>query len=463
MAKAAPIPVTILTGFLGSGKTTLLNHLLTQNHGRRIAIVENEFGEVGVDNALVVGATEEIVEMNNGCLCCTVREDLVSALGKLLTRRDRFDYVIIETSGLADPGPVMTTFLLDEAMQAGFQVDAIVTVVDAAHLRQHLGSSPECSRQIGFADVILLNKTDLVPPADLDALERDIRAVNRFATLHRTVRGAVPPSRIVGLRAFDLANKQAFDGALFAEDPPFSWAARFQLAAGDHELLFASDPHDHQGIALLPLNGPRDDAFIAAQAEATALFDGDPVRRTPGETLAPMPFKQRLAIGPGPTRYPLLIPRDGWYGLFAGHDMGPYAFSLLRDGTAISPTSVRTWEDDGSHAGAATPPSAHRHDATVKSVGILERRPVDGDLLSTWLGTLLQHRGADIYRMKGVFNVAGSTHRFIFQGVHMLFEGKADRPWRAGEERLSQFVFIGRNLDRSELERGFRSCLAFTT
>lgn len=456
---AQPIPVTILTGFLGSGKTTLLNHLLTQKTGLRIAVIENEFGSVSIDSGLVISATEEVIELNNGCICCAVRDDLASAARSLMNRREQIDAVVIETSGLADPGPVMTTFILEKDLQESFQIDAVVTVVDALHLDRHLGNSPECERQIGFADVVVLNKTDLVSPADLDALEKRIREVNRVARIHRTERGVLAPSKVVGQRAFDLDNKTAFDGTLLQseDDRPYSWAAHYRLQPGVYTFDFQKDAYDHQGIVLLSLHSGSEASLNQAKLDATSIFEGDPVRREPGANLAPMPFKQRLSLpGPG-TQYPVVIQRAGDYALFGGHAMSAYGFNLkTSEGTVVEPRWVQEWEDDGSHSGQG----GHRHDPTVRSVVIVDPRPVDGDLLSTWLGTLLQKRGNDIYRMKGIFNVEGVDKRFIFQGVHMLFEGKADRAWMPGEERKSQMVFIGKNLDRRELEMGFRTCLA---
>jgi G3E family GTPase len=175
------IPVTVLTGFLGSGKTTLLNRILTEQHGKRIAVIENEFGEIGIDQALVINADEEVFEMNNGCICCTVRGDLIRILGNLMKRRDKFDHILVETTGMADPGPVAQTFFVDEDMSELFRLDGIVTLVDAKHFQLHVDDSAECRQQVAFADVLVLNKSDLVPGEELDALERRVRGMNAMA------------------------------------------------------------------------------------------------------------------------------------------------------------------------------------------------------------------------------------------------------------------------------------------
>ena len=198
------IPVTVLTGYLGAGKTTLLNRILTEPHGKKFAVVVNEFGEVGIDNDLVVGADEEVFEMNNGCICCTVRGDLIRIIEGLMRRKGRFDGIIVETTGLADPAPVAQTFFVDQDVSEKTRLDAVITVVDAKWLGERLKDAPEARNQIAFADVIILNKIDLVSADELATVEAQIRAINPYATLHKTERSAVNLEAVLGRNAFDL-------------------------------------------------------------------------------------------------------------------------------------------------------------------------------------------------------------------------------------------------------------------
>ncbi|HEY8565979.1 MAG TPA: GTP-binding protein [Beijerinckiaceae bacterium] len=198
------IPVTVLTGYLGAGKTTLLNRILTEEHGKRYAVIVNEFGEIGIDNDLVVNADEEVFEMNNGCICCTVRGDLIRILDGLMKRRGKFDAIIVETTGLADPAPVAQTFFVDQDVSDAARLDAVVTVADAKWLSDRLKDAPEAKNQIAFADVIILNKIDLVSEEDLKAVEGRIRAINPYAKLHRAKNAQVPIAEVLDRKAFDL-------------------------------------------------------------------------------------------------------------------------------------------------------------------------------------------------------------------------------------------------------------------
>ncbi len=447
------IPLTILTGFLGSGKTTLLNRILAEHHGQRIAIIENEFGEIGIDSGLILSSEEEIHEMNNGCICCTVRGDLIRILGRLLQRRDKFDRIIIETTGLADPAPVVQTFLADDEMKATYQVDGVVTVVDSRHLSLHIEDSDECQEQIAFADLILLNKVDLVAESDLPALEGRIRAINGAARILRTTQCNIPIQNVIDVGGFDLQRALRTRPAFLDPEYPFEWSGSYALPAGVHALRLEEGPDPALSIAILAQTELTNSEVLKLRERAMILFSDEPIAMAPGSTLIPSPCHFSLELSKnGPKEFLLEIPADGRYTLFLQHHPSEFQMQLhTSSGTTLEPEDSHEFNP------------GHEHDSTVSSVGIAVSGIVSRPIFNFWISNLVRSRGADLFRMKGVLNVepteGGSSSKVVFHGVHMIVESLPEVDWLDHEERTNQLVFIGRNLDRAELNEGFRACL----
>ncbi|KAK0597160.1 hypothetical protein LWI29_022334 [Acer saccharum] len=364
------IPATIITGFLGSGKTTLLNHILTADHGKRIAVIENEYGEVDIDGSLVAAKTtgaEDIIMLNNGCLCCTVRGDLVRMISELVTKKKgKFDHIVIETTGLANPAPIIQTFYAEDSIFNDVKLDGVVTLVDAKHAGFHLdevkpkGVVNEAIEQIAYADRIIVNKTDLVSEPQVASLVERIKNINRMAYLKHTEFGKVNLDYVLGIGGFDLERIESSVNAEVEKEDHHDH--------GHHD----HDHHDHHD------------------------HDHD------------------------------------HHGHEHDHKHGQH---------------------DNHHS------HDHTHDPGVSSVSIVCEGSLDLEKANMWLGTLLLERSEDIYRMKGLLSVEGMNERFVFQGVHDIFQGSPDRLWGPDEPRMNKIVFIGKNLDAQELEKGFKSCL----
>jgi len=320
--KAPKIPVTVITGYLGSGKTTLLNHILSGQQDRKVAVIVNEFGEVGIDGQLIVqGDDEQLIEFNNGCLCCTVRGDLIETIGRLQERAGELDAIMIETTGLADPAPVASTFFISEEIRASTRLDAFVTVVDAVNLEKNLEQSVEAQEQVAFADIVLINKTDLASAEALDRVERRVRSLNPLATIHRCEQGIVDLALILNSNAFQLDAK-------LQVDPEF---------LGDHE---------------------------------------------------------------------------------------------------------------------------HEHDPAIASFVLRESRPIDMNRFMSWITPMLQEQGDRVLRTKGVFNAHSFNERVVFQSVRMLTTMNRFTAWESSDVRGSEYVVIGRHLDREAFTEGFSRCVA---
>jgi G3E family GTPase len=372
--------------------------------------------------------------------------------------------VLIETTGLADPGPVAQTFFVDEDLREEFQLDAIVALVDAAHIAGQLASVPTAADQIGFADVLLLNKIDLVSEAQLARTERELRAINGTARIVRSHMAELPLAQVLDLGAFDLDRALAVDAAFLQPQQPFEWAGSYTLAAGQHVVHTGSQPHEHGhdhdhehhhdhahdhdhaaglkevGVVVLQASEPGMAGIELLVPAAAAAFAQASDRLSSGAKLE-TGRHQRLQLG-AHADFQLQIPAAGNWVLFCEHAPAEFGFSL--------PRAQLTGEGEY---------GSHHHESEITSIGIEDARPLNAEKVNEWLSYLLQSRGQDILRMKGVLNFRGEQRRYVFHGVHMIFDGQLERPW-GDAARLNRLVFIGRKLDRAELEAGFESCIA---
>ena len=442
------VPVTILTGFLGSGKTTLLNRILSEQHGKRIAVIENEFGEVGIDQALVINAEEEIFEMANGCICCTVRGDLIRVLGNLMKRRDKFDYVVVETTGLADPGPVAQTFFMDDEISSEFSLDGIITLVDTFHINQQLGRSDESTEQIAFADVIVLNKTDLVKETELDKLEARLRKMNKMAKFIRSEMANVPINSVLDKSAFNLDQALIRRPTFLEPEYPFEWTGIYPTKSGKYKIIMSEGPDPSMSL-VVELGQNTDDLSLRNGAErCVRLYAEDAETIEPGEIIPKGKHVNLNLESLGQKEFFIEIEKDTKIGLFAQHTAEEFNMKLIEvDNNDEVPVEIeRTWV------------AQHEHDDEVDSFSIEKDGDLDEQKLQAWISKLLREKGVDIFRMKGFLSIAGESNRFVFQGVHMIFSGKPDRPW-GSLPRRNQLVFIGRNLDEKEMRKGFEDCL----
>ena len=353
------------------------------DHGKRIVVIENEFGEVDIDSELVAiqdDAEEDILLLNNGCLCCTVRGDLVDMLGTLVTeRKGQFDHILIETTGLANPAPIIQTFYLEPDLLDTLRLDGVVTLVDSKYAMRHLdeekpeGVVNEALEQVAFADRLVMNKTDLVTEAQLRSIESRVKTINNLATVQRAEKAQVDLDFVLGIGGFDLERVQ--------------------------DVIEPEPEHEHE----------HEHSHSHSHSHSEEKCE-DPACDDPSHSHS--------------------------------HSHG--------DASAEAECDV-CGEHGHSH-------SHHEHDDAVTSVSLSADGEVDLDKVNDWLGVLLNDRWQDLFRMKGVLAIEGCDDRYVFQGVHALFEGMPDRPWEDGETRTSRLVFIGKQLNRTELEAGFQAC-----
>ena len=366
-----------------------------------------------------------------------------------MKRRDKFDYIMIETTGMADPGPVAQTFYVDDDMQAKLHLDGIVTLVDAKHIWEHIDDSDEAKEQVAFADVILLNKIDLVAPDDLERLEARIKSMNSLAKIYRSRDAAVEMDKILNVGGFNLDRALDIDPKFMEPEYPFEWSGIYQLKAGNCEWVMGEGPDPTMGAALLPLANRGLAAQEATLMEAVLTFSEDEQALAAGEMmrLGKGQYNELALNESGETVFNVAIPEPGYYMLFTEHHPDEFDARLRFAQSTLDPLETREYKPD------------HEHDEEVTSVGITLAGDLQLEKLNGWLSQLLRERGQDIFRMKGVLSLRGWDKRFVFQAAHMLFDGRPDRPW-GRDLRQNKMIFIGRNLDRAALENRFRQCLA---
>ncbi len=445
-----PIPVTVLTGFLGSGKTTLLNDILRTQHGQRIAVIVNEFGEIGIDQALVIGVDESIFEINNGCLCCTVRGDLLGMLNNLRQRSDVLDWVLIETTGLAHPGPVAQTFFTIEEVQSEFALDGVVTLIDANHIDHQLATSEVAQQQVMFGDVLLLNKIDLVSPSDLLAIEDRLQRLNPAARIVRYEPGQTALDGLRHIGGFDVDRALARSPHFLAPEYPFDWGAYFELESGTYALCLDLVPEPRMNAVLFPMSAAAGcNSLDTAAEQAFRQFASQPVVLIPGDRLYPGRARWQLRLDrPGAKTFVVSIAKAGTYALFLQGRPGTATTNSLRStacGQPIVPVA-------GQHFHLS---DNHHHDEAIQSVHVAVDEALNFDQINRCLQELLFEYGDHLLRMKGVLHIVDRRERFVFHGVHRMFDGRPDRFWQPDERRQSRLVFIGRGLSRRRIKKGF--------
>ena len=432
---------------------------MSEGHGKRIAVIENEYGEVGIDQGLVINADEEVFEMSNGCICCTVRGDLIRVLGNLMKRRDKFDYVLVETTGLADPGPVAQTFFMDDEIREEFALDGIVTLVDAAHIDQQLERSNESSEQVAFADVLILNKSDLVSEDRLVKLESRLRDMNSMARIVRSTQADVSVETVLNLSAFDLDQILERKPTFLEPEYPFEWTGVYELKQGHYEISLEDGPDPTMSFVAITDQGTNDEALKEGAEKCVRLYASEPISKKPGDTIT---VNQHITLqleSEGKKVFPLRIEKPQTIGLFTQHTAEEFNIKVNSTGSndnntaesnsipsVIPSTKERVWA------------AAHEHDDEVGSIAIERLGNVDPNKINDWIGRLLAEKGIDIFRTKGFISYANEPRKVVFQGVHMLFTAQPGKEW-GNEPRHNQLVFIGRNLDEKQMQKEFDQCL----
>lgn len=444
------IPVTLVVGFLGSGKTTFINNILHGDHGKKIAVIENEFGEVGIDDELLKGGDDLFVEMNNGCICCTMKGDLVESLEKLLEKTNEFEHIVIEATGMANPGPIIETFFSSESLSEKFNLDSVIGLVDCAHYDLNISKFEKEEEvafydQIVFSETILLNKSDLVSEDEMNKIELSVSERNPHAKIFKTTNSEIDLNLVMGQNSFDLEKVESSLPKDSGVEYPFSWGGVVNLKAGFFKLKFE---HTHHPEKLVFFKIDEEEINDQMISYASSIFFSPLRRAKSGENLN---VDEQISLefdGHSGGQFILDIEFDGNYAFFLTDSPGHLKMSLKN----------RTEEELSFNQTKSFSKMKHFHGDQVNSVSFQFEGEINPNSFQMFLNVLFSQYRDEIYRSKGILNFSGNPQRVIFQGVYSSLKFDHGREW--GEDKpYNKIVFIGKGLIGPSLEAGLKNCL----
>lgn len=448
------IPVTLVVGFLGSGKTTFINNILNGDHGKKIAVIENEFGEVGIDEEILTGSDDLLVEMSNGCICCSMRGDLVESLSNLLAKSKDFEHIVIEATGMANPGPIIETFFSSDILSESFTLDSVIGLVDTAHFKKNVKKFEHSEQiafydQIAFSETILMNKIDMIEANELEEIKRDVLKRNPNVSLIDTVNAEVNLDRVMGTRSFDLQRIEDSMPKSSGVEYPFSWSGVINLKAGFYKFNLGHVHHNERLVFFKVDSEEFSDKMISY---ASSIFFSPQRRAKRGATLS---VDENILLD--------------FEGAHSGSNIldiefeGSYAFFLTDNPSHLQLGIIDREENDISFDSTKSYKKAqHSHGDEVNSISLEFEGALNPQSFEMFLNVLYSQYKDEIYRSKGVLHFVGNPQRVLFQGVYSSLKFDHGRDW-ADSEKVNKIVFIGKGLIGSSLEAGLKNCVVEET
>ncbi|WP_372652168.1 GTP-binding protein [Halobacteriovorax sp.] len=448
------IPVTLVVGFLGSGKTTFINNILNGDHGKKIAVIENEFGEIGIDDEILTGSDDLFVEMSNGCICCSMRGDLVESLSKLLSKSKDFEHIVIEATGMANPGPIIETFFSSEELSASFSLDSVVGLVDGAHFKMNVEKFENNEQiafydQIAFSESILLNKVDMIDQTEIERIKESILKRNPHVSVIETTQAKVDLSKVMGKKSFDFSMVEKTMPESTGVEYPFSWGGILKLKAGFYKFN-VDHIHHNERLVFFKIDG--DSITDKVSSYASSIFYSPQRRSRRGTNLN---VDEHILLdfeGEKTGRNILDIEYDGNYAFFLTDHPKHLKLEVLDRTEKLIPI-----ED-----GVKYKKVEHFHGDEVNSISLEFSGALNPQSFEMFLNVLYSQYKDEIYRSKGILHFLGNDQRVLFQGVYSSLKFDHGRDW-GSDIRSNKIVFIGKGLIGSSLEAGLKNCVVEET